>query len=113
MIEKRFAFDLELLVVARHLGYRRFVEAPVVIGERFSSTINLLAVRGMFIDTLAIFYRLRILRFYDRVQPQASAARPNHRHMRRPRRNADASVSRSRNTRRRLVVRRSSSEVPL
>jgi glycosyltransferase involved in cell wall biosynthesis/O-antigen/teichoic acid export membrane protein len=72
MVEKRFAFDLELLVVARHLGYRRFVEAPVVIRERFSSTISIRTVRGMFLDTLAIFYRLRILRFYDRVQPDAS-----------------------------------------
>ena len=72
MVEKRFAFDLELLVVARHLGYRRFVEAPVVIRERFSSTISLRAVRGMFLDTLAIFYRLRILRFYDQAQPHAS-----------------------------------------
>jgi O-antigen/teichoic acid export membrane protein len=72
MVEKRFAFDLELLVVARHLGYRRFVEAPVVIGERFSSTVSLRAVRGMILDTLAIFYRLRILRFYDQVQPHAS-----------------------------------------
>ena len=65
MVEKRFAFDLELLVVARHLGYRRFVEVPVVIGQRFSSTISVRAVRGMVQDTLAIFYRLRILRWYD------------------------------------------------
>src|SRR5207302_936457 len=62
MIEKRFAFDLELFVVARHLGYTRFFEAPVKIGERFSSTISLHAVRGMLLDTFAIFYRLRLLR---------------------------------------------------
>jgi O-antigen/teichoic acid export membrane protein len=67
MVEKRFAFDLELLVVARHLGYRRFVEAPVVIEQRFTSTISPRAVRGMIQDTLAIFYRLRILRFYDQT----------------------------------------------
>ena len=65
MIEKRFAFDLELLVVARHLGYQNFVEAPVQIGERFSSTISMRAVQGMILDTLAIFYRLHILHFYD------------------------------------------------
>jgi hypothetical protein len=65
MVEKRFAFDLELLVVARRLGYRRFVEVPVVIGERFSSTVSVRSVRGMVQDTLAIFYRLRILRWYD------------------------------------------------
>ena len=60
MVEKRFAFDLELLVVARRMGYRNFVELPVWITERFTSTISLKAVRGMLIDTLAIFYRLRI-----------------------------------------------------
>ena len=75
MVEKRFAFDLELLVVARHLGYRRFVEAPVVIGQRFTSTISPRAVRGMIQDTLAIFYRLRYpSRYYD------TESRPHCRH---------------------------------
>jgi len=72
MVEKRFAFDLELLVVARHLGYRQFVEAPVQIGERFSSTVSMRAVQGMILDTLAIFYRLHILRYYDRTPPDAA-----------------------------------------
>ena len=66
MAEKRFAFDLELFVVARHLGYRRFFEAPVSIEHQFSSTISFRSVRGMLVDTLAIFYRLRLLGFYDR-----------------------------------------------
>lgn len=66
MVEKRFAFDLELLVVARRLGYRRIVDAPVKIGDRFSSTISLRAVKGVVIDTMAIFYRLRILHYYDK-----------------------------------------------
>ena len=64
MLEKRYAFDLELLVVAWHLGYRRFAEAPVTIVERFTSTISLRAVWHMLIDTLAIFYRLRVLHHY-------------------------------------------------
>jgi glycosyltransferase involved in cell wall biosynthesis/O-antigen/teichoic acid export membrane protein len=72
MVEKRFAFDLELLVVARRMGYRNFVELPVCITERFTSTISLASVRGMLIDTLAIFYRLRIARFYgSQVVPLA------------------------------------------
>lgn len=66
MAEKRFVFDLELFVVARHLGYRRFFEAPVKIQHQFTSTISLRSVRGMLLDTLAIFYRLRLLGFYDR-----------------------------------------------
>jgi glycosyltransferase involved in cell wall biosynthesis len=65
LLEKRFAFDLELLVVARRLGFRRFFEAPVHIQERFSSTIRPSTVWPMLTDTLAVFYRLRILRFYD------------------------------------------------
>ncbi len=65
MVEKRFAFDLELFVVARHLGFDRFVELPVRIRERFSSTVSLGAVSLVLRDTLAIFWRLRVLRFYD------------------------------------------------
>ena len=63
---KRYAFDLELLVVACHLGYCRIVEAPVVIGQRFSSTIGPQAVQNILQDTLAIFYRKHIVRYYDR-----------------------------------------------
>jgi glycosyltransferase involved in cell wall biosynthesis len=66
MLEKRFAFDLELLVVARHLGFRNVVEAPVQIGERFTSTVSIHAVQGIVLDTLAIYYRLNILKYYDR-----------------------------------------------
>ncbi|MDA8101796.1 MAG: glycosyltransferase, partial [Nitrospiraceae bacterium] len=67
MVEKRFAFDLELFVVATRLGYDKFVEAPVIIRERFSSTVNMVSVAGTLLDTLAIFYRERILHFYDRM----------------------------------------------
>ncbi len=66
MVEKRFAFDLELFVVARHLGFRDIIEVPVVIQRRFTSTISMKAVRGMLLDTLGIFYRLKVLRYYDR-----------------------------------------------
>ena len=75
MVEKRFAFDLELFVVARQQGFRNFVEMPVSIGERFSSTVSLRSVRNMLLDTFAIFYRLRVLRFYERDirgKPEAS-----------------------------------------
>jgi glycosyltransferase involved in cell wall biosynthesis/O-antigen/teichoic acid export membrane protein len=64
MVEKRFAFDLELLVVARRTGYRSFVELPVQIAERFTSTISLRVVWRTLLDTFAIFYRLRVAHFY-------------------------------------------------
>ncbi len=65
MVEKRYAFDLELLAVARRLGYRQVADLPVRISERFPSTISPLAVWRMLQDTLAVFWRLRALRFYD------------------------------------------------
>jgi glycosyltransferase involved in cell wall biosynthesis/O-antigen/teichoic acid export membrane protein len=66
MVEKRFAFDLELFVVARQQGFRHFVEMPVHIGQRFGSTVSLRSVKNMLVDTMAIFYRLQILHFYER-----------------------------------------------
>ena len=65
VLVKRYAFDLELLVVAHHLGYRRIVEAPIEIQEQFSTTTNLRAAFRVLVDTAAIFYRLRIIRYYD------------------------------------------------
>ena len=65
MLEKRFAFDLELLAVAHRLGYRQVAELPVTIVERFTSTVSPGAVWRMLQDTLATFWRLRVLRFYD------------------------------------------------
>lgn len=73
MVEKRFAFDLELFVVARHLGYREILELPVVIRERFTTTVSFRSVYNILLDTLGIFYRLRLLRYYDRVETQQSA----------------------------------------
>jgi glycosyltransferase involved in cell wall biosynthesis len=63
---KRFAFDLELLVVANHLGYRHLCEAPIKLDYQFESSVNLGSAWDVLWDTAAIFYRLRILRYYDR-----------------------------------------------
>ena len=67
LLEKRFAFDLELLAVARRLGYRRMLEAPVRIEQHFTSTVSIRSVFATLLDTAAIFYRMRLLRFYDRI----------------------------------------------
>jgi hypothetical protein len=63
---KRFAFDLELLVVAQQLGYRKILEAPISLDYQFESTVNLRSAWMVLWDTAAIFYRLRILRYYAR-----------------------------------------------
>lgn len=63
---KRFAFDLELLAVAQHFGYDRIVEAPIRLDYRFQSTVRPWTAFNILWETAAIFYRLRILRYYDR-----------------------------------------------
>jgi glycosyltransferase involved in cell wall biosynthesis len=69
LLVKRFAFDLELLAVAAALGYDRMHELPVTLEYRFSgSELRSRAVVRALLDTLAIFYRLRILRTYQRKQ---------------------------------------------
>jgi glycosyltransferase involved in cell wall biosynthesis len=67
LLVKRFAFDLELLAVATSLGYSRIRELPIRLEYRFSGSGvgSLEVVRALF-DTLAVFYRLRILRTYER-----------------------------------------------
>lgn len=70
LLVKKFAFDIEILAVAYHLGFRKIYEAPVEI-DLFSakSSISLQKVfpivLNMLKDTLAVFYRLRIRRYYD------------------------------------------------
>lgn len=63
---KRYAFDLELLVNICHRGYT-VVEAPIDLRfQRFTSRISIGDIWCIFVDTAAIFYRLRILHYYDR-----------------------------------------------
>ena len=66
MLVKRYAFDLELLVLANYLHYR-ILEAPVeVVSRRPMGRIKL---RDFYVtgnDTLAIFYRLRIRKYYQK-----------------------------------------------
>jgi glycosyltransferase involved in cell wall biosynthesis len=71
---KRFAFDLELLVVAHQLGYTKVCEAPISLEYQFESTVNLRAAWNVLWDTAAIFYRLRILRYYQRRRAELARA---------------------------------------
>ena len=63
---KRFAFDLELLVLANKYKFK-IKEAPIVMNHEFKSSINPFSVFCMLLDTSAIFYRDKILRYYNRV----------------------------------------------
>jgi hypothetical protein len=75
--EDGFTFDLELLAVARRLGYTRVVELPVEIRERFSSTVSPRAAWDMLVDTVRLTWRLRIAHRYDRaLAAQRRAGQP-------------------------------------
>ncbi len=71
VLVKKFAFDIELLAVAH---YRKFeiAEVPVILDFRRGlhwGRIRLVDIFQILLDTLAIFYRLKILRYYDRRLP--------------------------------------------
>jgi glycosyltransferase involved in cell wall biosynthesis len=67
LLVKQFAFDLELLAVATALGHGRIRELPVRLEYRFTGSAlrSSTVVRALW-DTAAVFYRLRILRTYQR-----------------------------------------------
>ncbi len=64
---KKYAFDLELLVAAHVCGFA-IAEAPVVVDLKGKfGRVGAHAIWTMLIDTLAVFYRLRILGYYGRT----------------------------------------------
>jgi len=67
MLVKKFAFDIEMLAVAKQLGFKKIHDGPVEMDmKRLKySSIHLTTVLDMLIDTLAVFYRLKILHYYD------------------------------------------------
>ncbi len=74
LLVKAFAFDIELLAVAHRLGYRKIHEAPVELaldfteGSKWDRNRPLFLdphILAMLIDTLAVFYRLKLLEYYD------------------------------------------------
>jgi glycosyltransferase involved in cell wall biosynthesis len=76
LLIKRYAYDLELLAVGAEFGFDRIDEIPVHLDYRFSgSGITNAAVRSMFVDTLAIAYRIHIRHWYVRRYAALQRAR--------------------------------------
>ncbi len=70
LLERQFAGDLEMLVAADTLGYKRIFEAPIKLNYSISSVTSaatLKAIIGIFIDTMAIFYRKNFLAHYQKI----------------------------------------------
>jgi glycosyltransferase involved in cell wall biosynthesis len=68
LLVKRYAFDLEMLVVSRRLGFGRIYEAPIRLKYNFDDSNHASTLRTIYhiaIDTMAIFYRTYILHYYD------------------------------------------------
>lgn len=71
LLVKAFAFDIEMLAVANYLGYKRIYEAPVELKMKFEGVSSIASkgfvktVWSVLWDTIAVFYRLYILNFYD------------------------------------------------
>ena len=67
ILVKQFAFDLEVLVNAHHLGFK-LAEAPIILeSKRDYGRIGVSSITTTFKDTMAIWYRMYILKYYDRI----------------------------------------------
>ncbi len=68
LIVKNYAFDLEILAVANKLGFNKIYEAPIKLNYDFGSLTHangLKTIYSCLIEALAVFYRLKILNYYD------------------------------------------------
>jgi len=68
LLIKSYAIDLEMLAVANHLGFKKIYEAPIKLNYVFEGLTHATGLKVIFnslIDALAVFYRLKILHYYD------------------------------------------------
>lgn len=66
---KKYAFDLEILVNVHHLGYK-IAEVPVQLHFRRRVQWGRIGLRDMYttgVETLAVFYRMHVIRYYDKI----------------------------------------------
>ena len=81
IIIKSYAFDIEVLTVAYKLGYKNIIESPIKLNFNHSSSITSKSfwrvIFYMLWDTAAVFYRLRILKYYDKDNKQKTINKKN------------------------------------
>ncbi len=69
LLVKTYAFDIEILAVSYLLGYTKIYEAPIRINFKSGSINNSTmwkVILLMLWDTVAVFYRLKILNYYKK-----------------------------------------------
>ncbi|MFH1017395.1 MAG: glycosyltransferase [Pseudomonadota bacterium] len=64
MLVKTYAYDLELLVLAHHGGFH-IKEAPIELNYSGWSGVCGVPIFWIFWDTMAIWYRLKVMHYYD------------------------------------------------
>ena len=66
LLVKRYAMDIEMLAVAKYLGFKRIYEAPIEVKfEKGESSIGWQTIFNMAWDTAAVFYRLKLVDYYN------------------------------------------------
>lgn len=69
LLVKAFAFDVEILAVSNEMGYKKIYEGPVELnfdgGSSITSGNFWRIIFLMLWDTIAVFYRLKIIKFYN------------------------------------------------
>lgn len=66
LLVKSYAMDIEMLSVAKYLGFDRIYEAPIEVRfDKKSSSIKWTTSFWMAWDTAAVFYRLKLRHYYD------------------------------------------------
>jgi len=78
LLVKKYAFDIEMLAVAYAFGHRRIFDAPIKLDYQFGSLTSAATLRTVYLmlwDTMAIFYRLKILRYYQKKRLKRKSRR--------------------------------------
>ncbi|HRN69569.1 MAG TPA: glycosyltransferase [Candidatus Woesebacteria bacterium] len=72
LLVKQFAFDVETLAVAHALGFTRIYDAPIKLKFGKESSIKntkyWIVVWSMLLDTAAVFYRVRVKKYYQNLK---------------------------------------------
>lgn len=72
LLVKTFAFDVEILALANAFGFKKIYEGPVELkfngGSSITSGSFWKIIFHMLWDTAAVFYRLKIIHYYDRIE---------------------------------------------
>ena len=74
LLVKAFAFDVEILAISNAMGFEKIYEGPIELNFNDVSTIRSITsidfwkiIYLMLWDTMAIYYRLKIIKYYNNV----------------------------------------------